>query len=196
MNDASAPWQLEPPGHWTRVFLFVITLLLPIGVTLAALDHAFADGADLRLIADSRVMTGWITVGAVGLFSVVLWWILHRSLRRHRITLADGSIEVATSFYKRRLTLDDLRLDEARAVDLDEHTQLKTRFKTNAAAMPGFSSGWFRLRNGSKALVATTGGKRVAWIPTRAGYDLLLQPRRPQALLDELRRMAGASPRR
>ena len=62
--------------------------------------------------------------------------------------------------------------------------------------MPGLKSGWFRLRNRNKALVAIAGGKRVLWIPTRAGYDLLLQPRNPQALLDELRKMADRTPRR
>ena len=78
-------------------------------------------------------------------------------------------------------------------VNLDEHTDLKPAMKTNGTAFPGFKSGWFRLRNRGKALVAMTRGARVTWIPTTAGYGLLLQPRQPQALLDHLR---ATAPRR
>lgn len=35
-----------------------------------------------------------------------------------------------------------------------------------------------------------TDGVRVLFVPTRNGYDLLLQARQPQALLDRLRAMA------
>lgn len=197
MNHHDKRWQLEPPSGATYAFLLLVTLLLPVGITIGALAHAFqADIADLRLIGDSRQITAWVTVGGITLFSVPLWWFLHRVFSRHRLTLADGVLEVATTFYRRRLPLAELRLDEARIVDLDERTELRPMFKTNGNGLPGFKSGWFRLRNRNKALVAMTGGKRVAWIPTRAGYDLLLQPRSPQALLDELRKMADHAPRR
>src|SRR5690606_41086090 len=54
----------------------------------------------------------------------------------------------------------------------------------------------FRLRNGNKALVATVGGRRALWLPTQLGYDLLLEPVRPQALLDRLRELAAPKPDR
>lgn len=75
-------------------------------------------------------------------------------------------------------------------VDLGEHTQLKPLLNSNGVKLPGFQSGWFRLRNRSKALVARADGNRVLWVPTTRGFDLLLQPRQPQALLDALKGMA------
>jgi hypothetical protein len=57
--------------------------------------------------------------------------------------------------------------------------------------LPGFSAGWFRLRNGNKALVYLTDGSRAVYIPTRNGYDVLLSPQQPDAMLVELRRRAG-----
>ena len=78
-------------------------------------------------------------------------------------------------------------------VDLDEHTELKPSWKTNGTALPGFKSGWFRMRNRHKAFVAMTTGPRVLWLPTSKGHDLLLQPRQPQALLDRLREMAATA---
>lgn len=197
MDDQDKRWQLERPSGAAYAFLLLVTMVLPVGITIAALTHAFqADDAALRLIGDSRQLTTWLTVGGIGLFSATLWWFLHRVFSRHRLALVDGALEVATTFYRRRLPLADLKLDEARIVDLDERTELRPMFKTNGTGLPGFKSGWFRLRNRNKALVAMVGGKRVAWIPTRVGYDLLLQPRSPQALLDELRKMAERAPRR
>lgn len=192
MTTTLPRWQLEPVGQAPQIFLAVVTLLLPVGMTLAAINHAAGDSLQLG----SGSPPPWLTVAGVALFSLVLWGVLLRALRRHRLVLADGSLEVATSFYRRKLALAELRLDEARVIDLDEHTGFKPMFKTNGASMPGFRSGWFRLCNRDKALVATAAGKRVVWIPTRAGYGLLLQPRNPQALLDELKKMANAAPRR
>lgn len=194
MSAGDPRWQLEPAGGGTRALAFALTLLLPIGITWAAVNHAF--GAALPAMDDSDAMTAWLTVAGVSLVSVAVWWVLLRALRRHRIVLADGAIDIATSFYRRRLAIPELRLDEARTIDLDERTEFKPMLKTNGVSMPGFRSGWFRLRSRDRALVATAGGKRVAWIPTRAGYGLLLQPRNPQALLDALRKMADAAPRR
>ena len=97
---------------------------------------------------------------------------------------------IASAFYKRSLALTELKLDEARVVDLDERTELKPARKANAVDIPGFKGGWFRLRNRRKAFVAMLGGPRVLWLPTRNDYDLLLQPRHPQALLEHLRKLA------
>ena len=41
--------------------------------------------------------------------------------------------------------------------------------KSNGYALPGFRSGWFRLRNWQKAFVATSDGERVLWLPTSRG---------------------------
>jgi len=89
----------------------------------------------------------------------------------------------------------ELYIDRARVVDLAERTGLKPLFKTNGPSLPGFHSGWFRLRNRSCAFVAIAGGSRVLWLPTTRGYDLLLQPRQPQALLQHLRELAAAPAR-
>ena len=70
--------------------------------------------------------------------------------------------------------------------------QMKPLLKTNALALPGFYSGWFRLRNWQRAFVAISDGPRVLWLPTSESFHLLLQPEQPQALLDRLREIASA----
>src|SRR3546814_5238573 len=102
-------------------------------------------------------------------------------MRRHDITLDGDGLAIRTTFYSRKLGWSELQLQQARVVDLDEHTELKPMLKTNGTSFPGLRSGWFRLRNRSKALVAMGSGPRVLHLPTTQGYDLLLQARQPQA---------------
>lgn len=188
--------QLEPASTRSRVAWFLLSVVLPVAIVAVALLLGTGDGDAVRRSADGMPTIAAIGTGSVILFALPLWWFLDRGMRRHRLGVDAGGIEVATTFYRRRLSLDELELDKARVVDLAERTEFRPAFKTNAAALPGFRSGWFRLHNGRKALVATASGQRVLWIPTRAGYDLLLQPRQPQALLDHLRAMAGDGDRR
>lgn len=192
MTTPRPRWQLEPVGTAPQLFLAVAILLLPLGMTLAAILYGSGDPTQ----AGSGSPPPWMTIAGVALFCAALWGVLMYALRRHRLVLEDGALQVATSFYGRRLALAELRLDGARVIDLDEHTGFRPMLKTNGVSVPGFRSGWFRLRNRERALVATAAGKRVVWIPTHAGYGLLLQPRHPQALLDALEKMADAARRR
>jgi hypothetical protein len=58
--------------------------------------------------------------------------------------------------------------------------------RTLGTGLPGYKAGWFRLGNGEKALVYLTDLERAVYVPTRAGYSLLLSPADPQAFLNAL----------
>jgi hypothetical protein len=124
------------------------------------------------------------------LLPAALAMLLLRLMRRHRLELDTEALSVATTFYRRRLPYADLDLANARVLELDEQPAYKPLLKTNAMMVPGFHSGWFRLRNWKSAFVAISDGRRVLWIPTRRAYGLLLQPEQPQALLEHLRALA------
>ncbi|GAA5011076.1 hypothetical protein FNZ56_00905 [Pseudoluteimonas lycopersici] len=188
-NDSAL--QLVPASSRSRAYLFAITIGAPVLVTMVgvAMGHALTGeswwgignrGAD-ALIATLVVA---LVTGAIALF-------LDRMLKRHRLLLDAGGIEVATTFYKQRIAFPDMKLDAARVVRLDEHPELRPLLKSNGYALPGFRSGWFRLRNWHKAFVAASDGERLLWLPTTRGFDLLLQPRDPQRLLERLRELAS-----
>jgi hypothetical protein len=181
--------QLQPVTARTRLLVAVLDVALPL--LIAATAMALLDRSQQKLIGDSATLTLTCLVALVGAIALAIDW----GMRRHRLTLDAGGLEVATSFYRRRLALAELQIDQARVIDLDERTEFKPVVKTNGTSLPGFHSGWFRLRNMRKALVATVGGKRVLHLPTTRGFDLLLQPRRPQALLERLQELAAARPR-
>lgn len=180
--------QLQPASARTRVLMAGLIVLPSLLVTATAL--ALLDRSQQKLIGDSAAITLACLAVLVGTIALVIDW----GIRRHRLTLDAGGLDVATSFYRRRLALAELQIDQARVIDLDERTEFKPMVKTNGTSLPGFQSGWFRLRNMRKALVATVSGTRVLHLPTTRGFDLLLQPRRPQALLGRLQELAAARP--
>ncbi|MGV8941218.1 MAG: PH domain-containing protein [Lysobacter sp.] len=181
--------QLEPVTARTRVLMATLVVAAPLLITASAM--ALLDRSQQKLIGDSATITFVCLVALLGAIALVIDW----GMRRHRISLDADGLEVVTSFYRRRLALAELQIDQARVIDLDERTQFKPMVKTNGTSLPGFQSGWFRLRNMRKALVATVSGKRVLYLPTTLGFDLLLQPRRPQALLEWLQELAAARSR-
>src|SRR5690606_15099474 len=179
------PMALVPASTRAHAWLFALVVALPMAF-IVVLELAGGSG-----VAEGGTTLAWRAAAGVAGFCVLLWAALALLVRRHRLRLGAGGLEIATTFHGRRMDLADLDLDAARVVDLDDRPEFRPMLRTNGLAVPGFRSGWYRLRNGHRALVATAGGRRLLWIPTAAGHDLLLQPGNPQALLDRLRAMAA-----
>src|SRR5690606_28256729 len=78
---------------------------------------------------------------------------LSKRMRQHRLVLRGNLVGLVTGAHRQRLSLPELDLERARVLDLDEHLDFRPRLKTNAALLPGFQAGWYRLRDGSRALV-------------------------------------------
>lgn len=188
----STPIDLVPAGRAPRLVLFLVGVVLPAIFIAGTLAYDAANVPTSASAADG-LPTGLLATMA-GL--VLLWLLLDRLMRRHRLELDGDRLKVRTSLYSIDLALSELRLDAARVVDLEERTEFKPSLKTNGYALPGFKSGHFRLRNGDKAFVAVAGERRALWLPTTRGTTLLLQPRQPDALLSRLRELANPNPRR
>jgi len=111
-------------------------------------------------------------------------------LMHRRVHLKDRSLVVeAAVFYTRRIALDDLLLDRARIISLDEHVEFKPVLPLFAFGLPGFKAGHYLLRNRRRAFCLLTDRRRVLMLPQRDGKLLLLSPEKPRALLDELLRI-------
>lgn len=121
------------------------------------------------------------------------------ALRRHALILTDTQLIVRAGFYGRAIPRASLRPDSAFEGSLGERNEFAPRWRTNGIGLPGFRAGWFRLRNGDKALVFLTDPFHVTYLPTAAGYVLLVST---HALLAALREPAalnadfGATPGR
>ena len=92
--------------------------------------------------------------------------------------------------YRSHVPLAELRGGAARVVDLRAEPELAPRRRTAGTALPGYNAGWFRLRNGRKALVYLTQRERVVLVPTTGDYDVLLSITEPERMVARLQALA------
>jgi hypothetical protein len=114
--------------------------------------------------------------------------------QRARYEVSPAGIAFRGDVYGRRLIpAAELRGGSARIVDLAREPDLAPQWRTLGTGLPGYKAGWFRLKNGEKALVSLTDPHRAVYVPTGRGYALLVSPADPDRFLAAIRRVAPAS---
>lgn len=184
--------RLTPPSSRAHLWLFVTTLCVP--VLCAAVSTALSPPQARVLpqgIALSTPMLALAVPAAVLLVGLMLWGLLAAALRRQSLSIEERCLTVRSTFFRTRVDLDALLLDQARVVDLDERREWRPWLKVRGFSLPGLRSGWYRLRDRRKAFVAIAGSHRVLALPTTAGHALLLDVPDPARLLQRLRALAG-----
>lgn len=109
------------------------------------------------------------------------------SSRNSRVEIGRDRIKLAGDFWGREIPFRRLNVSGARILDLTENPGYSPRRRTFGTGLPGYASGWFRLRNGEKALVYLTKRRDVAYVPTSDGYSLLLSVEEPERFIATLR---------
>jgi|SRR6185436_769279 hypothetical protein len=122
-----------------------------------------------------------LAVGA--LVGFTLW-----GARRTRFELSAEGLRLRGDLYGRLIPWEQLDVSGAHRLGSEDATLLP-RLRTLGTGLPGYQAGWFRLGNGQKALVYLTDRSRAVYVPTRAGYGLLLSPADPEAFLRALARL-------
>jgi len=125
---------------------------------------------------------GALMIGLTGLFGYLAWTTRHTTFE-----VSSEGLRLRGDLWGRTIPLTALDLERARRVDPATDAGLRPRFRTMGTGLPGYSGGWFRLRNGEKALVYLTDPGRAVYVPTRSGYSLLLSPSDPDGFLAALR---------
>lgn len=98
----------------------------------------------------------------------------------------DGLIIKNAIFYGRNIPKDKIIIEKVKKVNLKEDRQLTPTMRTNGIGLPGFLSGWFRLKNKEKALLFVTDREKVLYIPTRQNYSVLLSVADPDDMLNKM----------
>jgi hypothetical protein len=135
----------------------------------------------------------WILMVAVLLILAAVAAMLFASARgaqASRFELSDAGLRLRGDLYGRLIPAADLRGHSARLVDLARVPDLEPRWRTMGTGLPGYQAGWFRLRNGEKALLYLTDRRRAVYVPTHRGYSLLLSPEQPERFVERLRTLA------
>lgn len=168
---------LPAPGKVALLFPLFIGLVVPIAVVVAM---AFAARDNLDLLRASAAMA---------LLPVVAL-LLALNMYNRRVELIDGILQVRR-WPPKRAPIAAFDLARARVVDLDAEPALRPAVKIAGSRLPGFTSGWFWLKDRRRAYVLMTGGRRVLLLPGRDGTHWLLGVERADALLDALRARVG-----
>ena len=80
-----------------------------------------------------------------------------------------------------------------RLMDFAVDPGLKPSWRTMGTGLPGYQSGWFRLKDGDKALVYLTDHDKAVLIPTTLGFCVLVSPQDPDGLVRALQSLFQAS---
>jgi hypothetical protein len=137
--------------------------------------------------AESRYLWFFIPVIVILLGGVALLVTSARGAHASRFEIRADGLRLEGDLYGHLVPGSQLRLDLARRVDLGREEELRPKSRRLGTALPGYQAGWFRLRNGEKALLYLTDRTRAVYIPTTAGYSLLLSPADPDGFLSRLR---------
>ncbi|MEP7083146.1 MAG: PH domain-containing protein [Betaproteobacteria bacterium] len=175
---------MRPPSRYTFGFVYVV------GIVFSGI-FVWLYAGSLAGVAADRARFQWPGLALMlGMVLLALGGILF-ALRRQALIVTDTALTVRTGFYGRVIPRSSLNLAAAIEGSLLERAEFTPRWRTNGIGLPGFRAGWFRLRDGTKALVFLTDPFRITYLPTNLGYVLLLST---DGLLDALREPAALTP--
>ncbi len=115
----------------------------------------------------------------------------HPSLFRSRIDVGPDGLRIDGALFRESIPRTEWRLDLARIVDLDQEPGLRPGLKLYGAGLPSYHAGWFRLKDGQKAVVTIGRSNLAVYIPTNRGRAVLVGPDDPADFLDALRNPNG-----
>jgi hypothetical protein len=168
---------LEAVGVKQWAALLSLTLLLPLGITMTALRVAGPGG------------NGGIVLAASLAAFVLTTLVLGGALCRHSAQVERRSLRIATSFYTVALDASDLSAGAQEILPGEAASVPRIGFRTNGVALPGYRSGWYRSAAGKHKLFAAVVGTPNLYIPTTAGFDVLLTVSNPKQAIDQISKL-------
>lgn len=108
------------------------------------------------------------------------------SSRNSRVEIGSFGIKLVGDFWGREISFNRLNIPAARILDISGKTEYAPKRRTFGTGLPGYASGWFRLRNGEKALLYLTQRRDVVYVPTLDDYALLLSVDEPERFIASL----------
>jgi hypothetical protein len=138
-------------------------------------------------IASSNARWGIVALGLIP--TLIGLGLIASGLTAPKLEITDTGLRLSGEFYGRFIPASELNLEQSRLVDLTREPNLMPTIRTFGTGLPGYSTGWFRLRNGTKALLYLTNHKQAVYVPTTAGYSVLVSPKDPAGFLAQLQKL-------
>ncbi len=132
------------------------------------------------------------TLWSIGVFAVLmlvmlcLCLVIAYSSQQVKFKINEQQMIITGDLYGRTIPLTSLVIDKAKVIKLEKSSPYQPRWRTNGIGLPGYQSGWFKLKNGEKALLFVTEYNQVVYLPTVEGYSLLISVKQPRELLNTI----------
>ncbi len=120
------------------------------------------------------------------LILMIMFVIMSFSMKKVKYIVNDSSLIIKGLFSAKTFALSDLQKDAIRVVNLKTADELQPVYRMNGVGLPGFQSGWYRLKNNHKALLFLSDHAQVVYIPTVKDFVLLLSVDDPSAMVKAL----------
>jgi len=134
-----------------------------------------------------------LVLGIVMVAIAALMFYLAFSTRNVRFEVTSDALAIRGDLFGRTIPLSALDVAAARRLDLRREPGYRARWRTFGTGMPGYAAGWFKLRNGDKALLFVTNSGNLVHVPTKQGYALIVSPEQPDAFMEALRAAAAGN---
>jgi len=174
MNDNCKSFTLSPIGASAKWFFAVLTLL-PI-LIVAFIWWGNPD--------EFSEMPLWLMGLLLGIGPAILI-AAAMGVRNPQAKLGKDGLSIKVSFIDKQWAISTIDRANAALVNLESRQELRPKWKLWGVAMPGLSSGLFKLYDGCKAHVYITDRRKVVFLPTQCG-PVLLSLERPREFLDTL----------
>lgn len=165
-----------------RAWLGLLAFVLPVAILAVALVVAVR--AEPALSGDVALAV----FALVALPSGLLWWWLERRVGRVGVALGEERLRIECGFGRGEYALAALAAHGLREIDFARQPEYRPRLRTWGIGLPGLSSGWFRLRNGDKALCILTDHRTPCMLRAADGTRILLSLADPRPLRDAIER--------
>lgn len=174
MNDNRRTYTLSPAGASAKWFFAALTLL-PV-LVIALIWWGNPD--------EFSGMPLWLLGLLIGIAPAILLTAA-MGVRNPQAKLGKDGLTIKVSFIDKHWAISAIDRSNAALVNLESRQELRPKWKLWGAAMPGLSSGLFKLHDGRKAHVYITDRSKVVYLPTQSG-PVLLSLERPREFLDAL----------
>ena len=101
-------------------------------------------------------------------------------------------MHIIGGIYGRFVSKDSIIKENARISNLNVEKEYQPRIGTNGTGLPGYSEGWFKLKNGERALLFVTDRSRVVYMSTKEDFSVLLSTSQPEELLKSMGHLCNA----
>ncbi|MCG8433111.1 MAG: PH domain-containing protein [Gammaproteobacteria bacterium] len=136
------------------------------------------------------LVTLGVIVAALAVLLALFGYLLYATQNISFEVSARG-LQVRNDPFRRFIPIENIDQTNIRAIDLERETEYRPRWRTGGTGLPGYKSGWFKLKNGEKALLFLTDYQSAVYIPTTQNYAVILSVAEPQRLVDTLRQAAN-----